>query len=200
MGMMLDPQTGGLFILAEIAMNLPRPLPDVIIRAPMGGKIVAGPPGGLQRRRCIRKIIIIIIITKILLLLLYDGKRAVVLIICIALYFTTFHTKAARRRPWPPLGAMYGVQKYLCYILFYNTISRTHTHPPDRFSFLLGYHVVLLQRLNSDFSGVRLRELLYCYLHYLAIKYRSCSEDVLIDKMLVNTTAFSSVSFYIHLV
>jgi len=44
-GVMLDPWTGGLFIHVEIAMNLPRPLPDVIARAPMGGKFIAGPPG-----------------------------------------------------------------------------------------------------------------------------------------------------------
>jgi len=121
MGVMLDPWTGDLFILAEIAVNLPRPLPDVIVRAPMGGKIVAGPPGGLQRRRCLRKIIIVIIITKILLLL-YDGKRAAVLIICIALYFTTFHTKAAHRRPWPPLWARCTAYRST-YIIFYSIIQ-----------------------------------------------------------------------------
>jgi len=121
---MLDPWTGDLFILAEIAMNLPRPLPDVIVRAPMGGKIVARPPGGLQRRRCLRKIIIVIIITKILLLLLlYDGKRAVVLIICIALYFTTFHTKAARRRPWPPLWAWCTAYYRSTYMIFCSIIQ-----------------------------------------------------------------------------
>jgi len=64
-----------------------------------GEKTITGPPGGLrQRRRCLLNIVIII--TKILLCILYDGKRAAVLIICIALFHDT---KAARRRPWPPL-------------------------------------------------------------------------------------------------
>jgi len=45
LGVMLDPWMGGLFILSEIAENLPRPLPDVIVCSPMGGKIIAGPLG-----------------------------------------------------------------------------------------------------------------------------------------------------------
>lgn len=44
-GVMLDPWMGGLFIHSKIVGNLPRPLPDVIACAPMGGKTIAGPPG-----------------------------------------------------------------------------------------------------------------------------------------------------------
>lgn len=44
-GVMLDPWMDGLFIHSKIAGNLPRPLPDVVTRAPMGGKIIASPRG-----------------------------------------------------------------------------------------------------------------------------------------------------------
>lgn len=135
-----------------------------------GGKIHSWPPGGLQRRRCLRKIIIvIIIIIFLLLLLLYDGKRAVVLIICIALYFTTFHTKAARRRPWPPLWARYTA--YRRYIIFCSIIySRPRALIPQ-VGFLSFYRLSCRIVVDGFFRRApsRIIIILYYYLHCIAV-------------------------------